>query len=342
MRDYYVTQNLGTSNADASNKDTFSTISAALDRIPADNEEPVTIHIAAGIYKELLVIKSPYVTLEGDSALETVITYDLGAYEILDDGIKRGTFRTPTVFIDTHDFTAKNITFENSAGFGRLVGQALALYVDGDRIIFDHCRMLASQDTIFTAPLPPTPFEPGGFRGPKEFAPRINGRQYYHDCFIRGDIDFIFGSATAFFENCEIFCQKTDDEPAAARIEEQKIYSYITAASTAEGQEYGYVFDHCHLTGNCPKASCYLGRPWRNFAKVVYLHCDMEEHICPLGWHDWNKSDAHDTVLFAEYGSTGKGAVPKARAPFSRQLTEKEAAHFSKEKVLAGNDNWMP
>lgn len=337
MKNYYVKK-----DAAANLPDTFSSISAALSAIPADNAEPITIHIADGIYKERLVIQSPYITLEGESVEGTIITYDLGAYEILEDGIKRGTFRTPTVFIDTNDFTARNITFENAAGFGRLVGQALALYVDGDRIVFDHCRMLASQDTIFTAPLPPHPYEPGGFRGPKEFAPRINGRHYYHDCFIRGDIDFIFGSATAYFEDCEIFCQKTDDEPAAKRPEDQKIYSYITAASTAEGQEYGYVFENCHLTSNCPKASCYLGRPWRNFARVVFLNCDMEEHICPAGWHDWDKKDAHDTVYFAEYHSTGAGAAPQCRASFSHQLTDEEAAHFSKENVLRGEDNWTP
>ena len=335
MKNYFVTK-----ESTETGQNCFSSISAALAMIAEDNSEPVTIHIAPGIYKERLVIQSPYITLEGESADKTVITYNLGANEILEDGIKRGTFRTPTVFIDTHDFTAKNITFENSAGFGHLAGQALALYVDGDRIIFDHCRMLASQDTLFTAPLPPEPFEPGGFRGPKEFASRINGRHYYHDCFIRGDIDFIFGGATAFFENCEIFCQKTDDEPAAACIEEQKIYSYITAASTAQGQEYGYVFDHCHLTGNCPKASCYLGRPWRNYAKTVFLNCQMGAHIHPEGFHDWKKADAHDTCFYAEYNSTGPGASKTARASFVKQLTPAQASHFTKEKVLAGNDNW--
>ena len=86
---------------------------------------------------------------------ETVITYNLGAKMEMEDGSRRGTFRSYSVLIDTHDFTARNLTFENSAGLGALVGQALALYVDGDRILFDRCRMLASQDTIFTGPLPP-------------------------------------------------------------------------------------------------------------------------------------------------------------------------------------------
>ncbi|MDD3367643.1 MAG: pectinesterase family protein [Lachnospiraceae bacterium] len=331
MLEFYVASVL------SSEKNNYSTVQSAINAVPADNSEPVLIHIAKGEYKEQLVIQKPFITLEGESETETILTYDLGAYEILEDGIKRGTFRTASVFIDTHDFTARNLTFANTAGLGKLVGQALALYVEGDRITFDHCQMLGSQDTLFTGPLPLTAYEPGGFRGPKEFAPRINGRQYYKNCFIRGDVDFIFGSATAYFEQCEIFCQKTDDEPAAFTIEYQKTYSYITAASTAEGQEYGYVFDHCHLTGNCPKASCYLGRPWRNFAKVVYLHCEMEEHIHPAGWHDWGKKAAHDTIFFAEYQSTGAGGDSKKRASFSKQLSEKEAHSFTKEKVL-GND----
>lgn len=138
------------------------------------------------------------------------------------------------------------------------MGQALALYVDGDRILFDRCRMLASQDTIFTGPLPPKEIEPNGFIGPKQYAPRINGRHYYKDCFIRGDIDFIFGSATAYFENCELYSQDIGRE----------INGYVTAASTPEGQEYGYVFEGCHFTGNCPPRSVYLGRPWRNLQKL--------------------------------------------------------------------------
>lgn len=328
------------------NKQNFSpcypTISEALSSIPKDNNEPIKIFLTKGTYKEKLTINQPYITLEGESLNETIITYDDYAFMMMPDGLKRGTFRTPTVFIDTHDFMAKNITFQNNSGFGKDVGQALALYVDGDRIIFDHCNMLASQDTIFTGPLPPAPYEPNGFIGPKEFSPRINGRHYYHNCFIRGDIDFIFGSATAYFEDCEIFSQKTDDLPAASSLDEQTIYGYVTAASTAKGQEYGYVFKNCKLTSNCPPHSVYLGRPWRNYAKTIFIECDLGEHIHPAGWFDWNKKDAHDTIFYAEYHSTGLGASPTTRAPYSKQLTDTELIHYSREKVLAGNDHWQP
>lgn len=323
--------------------DDFHTVQEAIDSISKDNKERVTIFLRKGTYEEKLTIDRPFLTLEGEDPNETILTYSHYARQVMEDGSNRGTFRTASVFIDTHDFTAKNLVFENAAGFGRVVGQALALYVDGDRIIFDNCTFLGSQDTLFTGPLPPTAFQKGGFTGPKEFAPRVNGRHYYHNCFIRGDVDFIFGSATAYFENCEIFSQKTDDEPAAANLADQKCYGYVTASSTAEGQEYGYVFESCKLTSNCPKGSVYLGRPWRNFAKTVYLNCELGAHIKEEGWHDWNKTDAHSTILYAEYNSTGEGAkgfLTKKRAPFSKYLTDSDLPHYTKHAVLSGTDNW--
>lgn len=323
----------------------YTTIAEAIKSVPVDNKDKVTIFIRKGVYREKLIIDRPFICLEGEELEETFITYDDYALMIMDDGSRRGTFRTPTVFINTHDFTAKNIIFRNTAGFGSKVGQALALYVDGDRITFDNCHLLGSQDTLFTAPLPPTPNEVGGFTGPKEFAPRINGRHYYHNCYIRGDVDFIFGSATAFFDHCEIFSQKNDDFSFSDALEEQKVYGSITAASTPKDQEYGYVFHHCNLTSNCPKNSVYLGRPWRINAKTIFMNCELGEHIREEGWHDWNKTEAHNTVLYAEYNNTGAGAeglFHGKRATFAKQLTEKEAMHYAKELVLRGHDGWNP
>lgn len=325
--------------------DDFTTIAEAIKSVPVDNKVKVTIFIRKGIYREKLIIDRPLISLEGEAVEETIITYDDYANMIMEDGSKRGTFRTQTVFINTHDITAKNITFKNASGFGNKVGQALALYVDGDRIFFDNCHFLGSQDTLFTAPLPPTPNQVGGFTGPKEFAPRINGRHYYHNCYIRGDVDFIFGSATAYFDHCEIFSQKNDDLPPAKDGEEQKVYGYVTAASTAKDQEYGYVFNHCKLTSDCPKKSVFLGRPWRNYAKTVFMNCELGEHIRDDGWDDWNKPEAHETIVYAEYNNTGAGAeglYNNLRAPYAKQLTEKEALHYTKELVLRGHDGWCP
>ncbi len=301
----------------------FRKINDALKSIENETEENI-IFIKNGVYKERIEVKKPNLILRGESVDETVITYDLGAKEILEDGFKRGTFRTYTVFIDADNFTAENITFVNSAGLGRDVGQALAMYADADNLTFKNCKFLGSQDTLFTGPLPPTVIEPRGFVGPKENAPRINGRHYYKDCFIRGDVDFIFGGATAYFENCEIFSQNLD----------QEVNGYVTAPSTPEGQKYGYVFESCKFTSNCPEKTVYLGRPWRNFAKAVFLNCELGAHIKEEGFHDWNKPDAHETMLFAEYNCYGPGAKG-TRASFAKQLTEEEAAEYTKEKVLA-------
>ena len=312
----------------------YRSLSEALQTIPLDNTEPVTIYLHEGIYKEKLVIDRPYITIIGEGADKSVITYDHYARMVMPDQSNRGTFRTQTLLVNTHDFTAKDITIENSSGFGKEVGQAIALYVDGDRNSFYHCKILGSQDTLFTGPLPPSAYQVGGFTGPLEFAPRINGRQYYYQCFIKGDVDFIFGSATAYFEECEIFSYKYDDDPSASNPDEQKIYGYITAASTPEGQEYGYVFDRCRLTGDCPPNSVYLGRPWRNFARTVFIECELGEHIRREGWHDWDKQEARGMVLYGEYLSHGPGANPSGRAEFSKQLTEKEAEKFKKERIL--------
>jgi len=327
------------------NSDNYTTIEEAIKSVPADNADTVTIHVRNGIYREKLTIDRPFIVLEGEDPEGTIITFDDYANMIMEDGCRRGTFRTQTVFIDTHDFTARNLAFRNSAGSGNTVGQALALYVDGDRIFFDNCRFLGSQDTLFTGPLPPAPHLAGGFTGPKESAPRVNGRHYYRGCYISGDIDFIFGSATAYFERCEIFSRKNGDPVKTTEGEKNPIHGYITAASTAEDQEYGYVFDHCILTSDCPGKSVYLGRPWRKFAKTVFLNCELGKHIRDEGWDDWNKPEAHETVFYAEYNSTGAGAAglyDDRRASFAKRLTEQEALRFSKERVLHGNDGWCP
>lgn len=305
----------------------FSTIQEAIHSISPDNSTPITISIKPGIYKEKLTIDRPYLTLVGEDPKKTILTFPDHAKMLMPDGSKCGTFRSYTCFIDTHDITIRHLTFENPSGSGRVAGQALALYVDGDRIFFENCHFSGHQDTLFTGPLPPCPIEKNGFVGPKEHAARINGRHYYKDCTICGDVDFIFGSATAYFEHCEI-CSFADLDKAG------KNRGYITAASTPEGQTYGYVFFQCHFTGNCPPRSVYLGRPWRSYAKTVLLECILEEHIKEEGWHDWKKEEAHSQTFYAEYLSSGPGAAPDKRVVWSHQLTETQAGFYTKEKVL--------
>ena len=145
----------------------FPRIADAIEAAKAYAPMPVTIHIAPGRYHEKLTVSQPHVTLMGDDASNTILTYDDYAREIMPDGIKRGTFRTYTLFLDAPDITLCNLTVENAAGAGKKVGQAIALYAEGEGIRVENCRLIGSQDTLFTGPLPEKEKEPGGFRGPK-------------------------------------------------------------------------------------------------------------------------------------------------------------------------------
>ncbi len=310
---------------------------------PAPGEpqaEPVTVHIAPGIYEELLVVERPYVTFLGEDALKTVLSFHLGAFEAMPDGSRRGTFRTASVRVHAHNFTARNITFQNTAGYGHTVGQALALYADGDRLVLENCRLISSQDTLFTAPLPPTAAKPGGFTGPGEHAPRINNRQYYVNCFIQGDVDFIFGGAIAYFQGCTIFSKKPGDRKPPESPADEVIYGYATAASTPKDLPFGYVFENCCFDSDCPPRSVYLGRPWREWAKTVLLRCSLGSHIHPAGWNDWGKP--HDHFYYGEYLCTGEGAAASERAAFSHLLSDNEAALYTVQNVLGEPDGWNP
>lgn len=302
----------------------IQTINEALKVAKQYEGKKVTIQIGKGIYKEKLEIKQRNLIFQGDTGDEVIITYDDYAKFIMPNGEKRGTFRTYSVLIDTDDFIARNIIFQNSAGPGMEVGQALALYIDGDRVTFEQCKMLGSQDTIFTAPMPSMNRIDGKFQEDKELVLIKKQSHYFKECYICGDVDFIFGGATAYFENCEIFSVNRNLE----------INGYITAPSTPKGQNYGYVFKNCRFTSNCEPNSVYLGRPWRDYGRVVIIDSWIGEHIKEEGWHNWNREYAQDTVFFAEYGNRGPGSDVNKRVSWAKQLTKEEALMYSKENVL--------
>mgnify|MGYP002517821079 CR=1 FL=1 len=317
----------------------FTTVQAAIDAATSSYRKALDagipwsgecIWIEKGLYQEQVTIQTPHLTLLGEDAEETRISYALYGYMPSPDIGKLGTFRSYTMLIDADQVQLYNLTVENTAGAGPDIGQAIALYADGDALTFDHIYLRGWQDTLFTGPLPPKEIEKNGFIGPKQYAPRRNGRQYYHHCWIEGDIDFIFGSATAYFEECTIY-QK---DRAKLDVPAPSPRGFATAASTPEGQTYGYVFDHCRFLSDCPSASCFLGRPWRNFAQVVILHSYLGPHIHPAGFHNWNKEDAEATVQFLEYQNEGPGARRDGCAPFVRELSDAEAAAYTRKRVV--------
>ena len=218
------------------------------------------------------------------------------AKQNMPDGTKRGTFRSYTVLVDGDNICFKNCVFENTAGIGKEVGQAIALYLDGDGITLEDCTLRGHQDTLFLAPLPDKEIIPGGFTGPKQFTDRKRRTFHFKNCVIEGGVDFIFGGATAYFEDCEF-----------VSVEE----GYIFAPSTPSDVAVGFVCKNCRFTAakEVANQSCFIARPWRNHAYVRLENCYLGEHINPSGFDDWGKTEAHETVRFYEADSFGPGAI---------------------------------
>ena len=283
----------------------FSTIQAAINAVPDLRKNETTIFIKKGIYKEKLVLPESKnaVRFIGEHVDSVILTYDDYASKKNIFGEEMGTSGSSSFYIYGRDFSAENISFQNNAG---PVGQAVAVWAGGDRTKFRNCKFLGFQDTLYT-------FGKGGA-----------SRQYYKNCYIEGTTDFIFGSSTAVFDSCEIFCKKGGQ--------------YLTAASTPDTARFGYVFLNCKITGDIPH-SFYLGRPWRPFAKTVFIQCYLGDLVRPEGWHNWDKPDAEKTTFYAEYKNTGKGAATNKRVRWCHQLTEEQVKGYTLQNIF---EDWNP
>lgn len=277
----------------------YRTVAEAIERIRVFMDYKVTVYVKKGIYKEKLIIPEQLQNVEfvGESRDETIITFDDHA-----NVNKMGTFRTYTMKVEGNNLTFRNLTIENNAP---QMGQAVALHTEGDCIKFVNCRFLGNQDTIYT----------GG-----RYA-----RLYFKTCYIEGTTDFIFGPATALFEDCHIHCKRN---------------SYITAASTPQEVKWGYVFKTCKITAADGVTRVYLGRPWRPYAYTLFMHCEMGGFIVPDGWHNWGKRSNEDTARYYEFKNTGLGADIKKRVSWSKQLTKKEAESISVDNLFDLTLNW--
>jgi pectinesterase len=288
----------------------FPTIQNALDHHPfatpnADGSAGrIIIEITPGTYHERIIVTQNHenITLIGLGKRPE----DVVITNSLNAKQAGGTFLTSTVDIEASGFEADNITFENSAGN---TGQAVAVTDRGDRSVFKHCRFLGHQDTLYA-----------------DF-----GRQYYVDSYIEGGVDFIFGNASAVFEHDELHSNGP---------------GYLTAQSrTAADQPTGFIFVSSQVTATLdPEAHkmIYLGRPWRPYSRVIFIHTELPAEISPEGWSKWRPDDPPPTAFYAESGSNGPGASPTTRVQWSHQLTATEAAQFLPTAFLAGADHWNP
>jgi pectinesterase len=284
----------------------FTTVRAAIDAAPQicrDDGHRWVILVKPGTYRELIYVQREKRFIDLVGAnADTTVI----AYDLSSNLPGADGKLIGTFRTPTLSIDADDFTIENLtiANTAGQKGPALALRLDGDRIAVRHCHLTGWQDTLLVN----------------------RGRHYFEDCTIEGATDFIFGGATAWFERCHVHAVGG---------------GFLTAASTPDFQPFGYVFDHCDIT-SAPGVKTYLGRPWRDFAQVVFLHTNMSEGIRPEGWHNWNKPAAQKTAIYAEFDSTGPGAPHGQRVPWSRQLTAADAARYTIENVLSGTDHWNP
>lgn len=267
----------------------YKTVAGAFNYVnenpPTKEDERIQIVVEPGIYREFVTLTAPYVILEGmgEQPKDTVLTYYYACdrkYHSLDEVLKTADTASTKIAESAHDFTATNITFENSYSIymteeekndycdtevtleqrieniqdDDFVVQALALRTDADRCTFKNCNFVSVQDTLLV---------------------NNYGRCYFEDCYIEGETDFIFGSATAVFQNCQI------NSPARE--------GYVTASSAEKECPYGLLFIDCELTriptehsvqDEIPQTDSFtLGRPWGALCQVIFWNCRMDEHI---------------------------------------------------------------
>ncbi len=285
----------------------FKTIQLAIEA--ADTEKyTVLIYIKNGIYKEKLVIPSTKKGLKliGENKEKTIITYDDYSGKANPNSKRNiGTSDSYTLLVRADDVRIENLTIENS---WCEKGQAVSLCAKGNRFSIKNSKILGCQDTLLTD--------------------GDGTLQYYENCYIKGTTDFIFGSATAVFKDC-VINSKSD--------------SFITAASTPENQEFGYVFFNCVLTADANVTKVFLGRPWRPYAKTVFIGCNLGSHILPEGWNPWKDerfADKTKTAFYAEYKNKGKGAKTDKRVTWSHQLSKAEAEKYTLKNIFAKDDFW--
>ncbi|MCB2379876.1 T9SS type A sorting domain-containing protein [Hymenobacter sp. BT635] len=300
---------------------TFRTVQAAVDAAPTGRTIAYTIYIKNGKYKEKINVPAnkPFLQFIGQSVANTILTFDDFSGKPMPGGGTYGTSNSASVTINAPDFSALNLTFENTTGDAP---QALAINVNADRAVFKNCRFLGGQDTVLA---------------------NGNGlRQYFRDCYIDGTVDFIFGSSRAVFERCIVYAKTRQDGLSG---------SYITAANTQPGQAFGYVFRSCTIPANRGTTSYVLGRPWQNSTgssplaenKVVWLKTTMATGIIkPEGWQVWDAGTNTALITYAEYNSRkfdGRPINVSQRAPWSKQYTAADTAQYTVANLFG---TWDP
>lgn len=291
----------------------FTTIQEAVDALRSFRPEGrATVRVRNGVYEEKVVVPShkTEISIIGESRDSTILIWHDHANMPDGKGGTIGTFGTYTLKVEGPGFICEDMTIVNDAmTFNNPrwhishkdiynVGQAVAVHIDADRVIFRNCALKGFQDTLFTG--------------------NPEGREFFDNCWIEGTVDFIFGPATVWFRQCHLHALSD---------------GYYTAASTPEGR-YGYIFDACTFTASEGIGKLWLGRPWRPYAQVILKDCLIDAPVDPQGWNDWGDPANHRTARFWEYSCSGKGSDRSGRVAWSKKLSNGRAHRITKDKVF--------
>ncbi|KAJ4815953.1 Pectinesterase [Rhynchospora pubera] len=288
----------------------FTTVQSAVDGIENFSQKRSIIWINSGIYFEKVTVPNtkPNITFQGQGFEITAIAWNDTANS------SHGTVYSASVSVFSTNFIAKNISFINVASIpnpGDIGGQAVAMRIGADQAAFWGCGFFGAQDTLHDD----------------------RGRHYFKECFIQGSIDFIFGDATSFYEDCSIISIAASMQPGARFID-----GVITAQGRLNGIEgTGFAFVNCSIGGT---GQIWLGRAWQSYSRVIFAFTSMSDIISPEGWNDWNDTSRDQTIFYGEYKCTGLGANMTYRAPYVHKLNDTEAAPFLNTSFIDGDD-WL-
>ncbi len=271
-----------------------------------------TLLLEDGIYKEKIEIWKNDITLIAEHPLKAIISNKDYAHKIMEDNNECNTFRTYTLYVGGNNVKLKNLVIQNEATPSYIYGQAVALHVEGDHFTCEGCQLQSAQDTLFTGPMPSDLIE--RYRGfyPPEKLNGLPSKQIYRHCTILGDVDFIFGCATALFEECEI-CSISRNSLTP---------SYVCAPAHAKETPFGYLFYKCKFLGTEP---AYLARPWRDYGCAAFIDCFLGNHILSEGYNKWNNTNRDKTARFFEYTSTSDLT---GRVPWAKLLNRIDATNY--------------
>ncbi|KAK4717095.1 hypothetical protein R3W88_015433 [Solanum pinnatisectum] len=287
---------------DQSGHGNYSTIQSAIDSIPPYNQDWICIYIKAGTYREQvkIPIEKPYIYLKGEGKRKTNVTWD--GHESIN---------TDATFISEADYTlVKSITFINSYNIppkgSNVVIQAVAAMISGDKSTFYRCGFIGVQDTLWDE----------------------QGRHYFKLCTIVGAIDFIFGNGQSIYERCALVVN-------AGRLNGP---GFITAQGrTSQHDQSGFVFKNCEVFGN---GFTYLGRPWRDYARVLFYNCSMSNVVVSPGWYAWNSSGRENQLTFSEEKCNGIGSNTTQRVPWATKLSQQELQQLTSLSFI-DNEGWI-